>query len=100
MHTAAGDQRTITPPVAITTNNIFAAREAALMGLGFAVMPKWFVADDLTHGTLVDVLPDWRAPSLTVNAAYLPAQRQTQRLRLFRDHVAQAIIGIEGIAAP
>ncbi len=100
LHNACGDQVTITPPVAITTNNIFAAHQAALTGLGFAVMPKWFVADDLATGALIDILSDWRAPSLTVNAAFLPAQRQTQRLRLFRDHIAQAITAIDGVAVP
>ena len=94
---ASGETRTIAASVAVSTNNIFAAHTAALMGVGYAVMPRWFVAGDLARGALVDVLPDWRARALTINAAYLPSRRQTRRLALFVDHIAEAIAGIPGV---
>ena len=94
---AQGARTEITPQVAMRTNNIFTAREAALMGVGFAVMPRWMVQEDLDRGTLVDAAPGWHAPELIVNAAFLPAQRQTHRLRLFRGHIARAVRDMPGI---
>lgn len=94
---ADGATRTVAASVAVSTNNIFAAHTAALLGVGYAVMPRWFVAEDLERGALVDVLPAWRARALTINAAYLPSRRQTRRLALFVDHIAKAVSDIPGV---
>ncbi len=93
-----GRRQTVKAAVAFATNNIFAAHKAAQLGIGYAVMPRWFVEDDLAAGRLRDLLPAWRAPALAINAAYLPSRRQTRRLRAFIDHVATAVAGIPGIA--
>lgn len=92
-----GDVETLVGTPVMTTNNIFTARKAAQMGIGFAVMPKWFIAEDLKTGALVDALPEWRAPSLTITASYLPARRQPQRLQQFYAHIASAISDMVGI---
>lgn len=91
---------TITGEPVLTTNNIFASYRAVKAGLGIAVMPKWFVAADLADGSLVDLLPTWRAPALALNAAYLPSKWQPRRLRLFKAHVEQAIQNTDGILSP
>ena len=80
--------------VVLRTDNIFALREAALRGRGYAVLPRWMVADDLARGKLLDSLPSWRAPELSVTAAYLPRQRGTARLQAFRDHMAEALLDL------
>ena len=84
--------------MAFATNNIFAAHKAALLGIGYAVLPRWFVEEDLAAERLRDPLPAWRAPEFAINAAYLPSRRQTRRLRAFIDHIATAVAGIPGIA--
>ncbi len=99
LNTSAGETHHVTPNTPIATNNIFSAYEAAKMGTGFAVMPRWFVQSDLQSGALIDILPEWRAAALPINAAFLPAQRQTRRLRLFREHMQTAVTAIEGITA-
>ncbi|MEM7283745.1 MAG: LysR substrate-binding domain-containing protein, partial [Pseudomonadota bacterium] len=81
------------------TNNIFALKEAVLMGLGAAVMPHWFVAKNLTSGDLINLLPNWHAPALDINVAYLPNRYQTKRLRAFLQSLEKAIPEIEGIEA-
>lgn len=88
---------TIRPPVPMQTNNMFALKEAALMGLGAAVMPRWFVASELGSGALVDVLPTWRAPSLDVQVAYLPGRYQTLRLSSFLAVLREQIPCIDGV---
>ncbi|MEJ6401521.1 LysR family transcriptional regulator [Yoonia sp. 2307UL14-13] len=88
---------TVIPPIAITTDNIFLAQQAALSGIGFAVMPKWLVADALAAGALIDVLPHWRAESLPLNLAFIAAPRQTKRFDLFRTAMVHAVADIDGI---
>lgn len=89
----------IGPEVAVSTNNIFALHRAALMGTGAAVLPLWFVEDDLKAGRLVDILPGWRAPTLTINIAYLPGRHQPIRLKKFVDHLYEGIAGLPGFVA-
>jgi DNA-binding transcriptional LysR family regulator len=92
-------QTVIQPPLRMQTNNIFALKEAALMGLGMAVLPHWFIAEELKRGLLVDLLPKWRAPSLDIQVAYLSGRYQTQRLRCFIEVLKQRVPMIEGIEA-
>ncbi len=92
-----GRAQTLRPPVALTTSNILTAHRAVLAGAGLAVMPRWLVAEALAQGQLVDVLPQWRAAQLPLQLAYLPAHRQTRRLRAFLDYLAEAKPQIPGL---
>ena len=94
-----GGTHMLTPNVALSTNNIFALHRAALMGAGFAVLPRWFVADDLAAGRLVDLLPEWRAATLTVHIAYLPSRRRPRRLTLFLEALEAGFAEIPGIGS-
>ncbi|WP_119166807.1 LysR family transcriptional regulator [Algihabitans albus] len=93
-----GETVTLAARIALSTDNIFAAYSAVRMGLGYAVLPRWLVEADLESGALLDLLPAWRAPALTINAAYRPMRRQTRRLQLFLEHTAAAVAAIAGIA--
>ncbi|MEO1016424.1 MAG: LysR family transcriptional regulator [Pseudomonadota bacterium] len=93
----SGRTVTISASVAITTNNMLAARTAAKLGVGYAVMPRWFVEASLRKGALIDLLPDWRASALAINAAFQPSRRQTRKLRAFIDHIATQIARVPGI---
>ncbi|HEY9737018.1 MAG TPA: LysR family transcriptional regulator [Trichocoleus sp.] len=93
----AGEAVVITPSVQMTTNNIFVLRRAAVAGLGAAVLPRWFVEEDLKNRQLVNVLPGWQAPKLTIHAAYLPGRRQPRRLRSFLEILRNSVCKIPGI---
>ncbi len=88
---------TLTPDVSFSTNSIFAQHRAALNGVGFAVLPRWFVEADLQAGRLIDLLPDWRAETLPINAAFMPARFQPRRLSLLLDQLAAEVPRIPGI---
>ena len=90
----------IEPPIRLSTNNIVALREAVSMGLGMAVLPRWFINDELRSGSLAEVLPHWRAPSLPIRIAYLPGRHQPRRLRVFLDFLSDAVAKIDGITPP
>ncbi|MEO0768137.1 MAG: LysR family transcriptional regulator [Cyanobacteria bacterium J06649_4] len=87
----------ITPPSRMTTNNISAVRQATLSGLGWAVMPRWFVEHELNSGQLVDLLPMWRAPTLSIRLASLPGRHRPRRLQRFLDVLKTAVPAIPGI---
>ncbi|MEO0369486.1 MAG: LysR family transcriptional regulator [Pseudomonadota bacterium] len=88
---------TIKPDVKMQTNNIFALKQAVDMGVGMAVMPKWFIANELASGELVDLLPKWRAQSLDIHICYLPGRHQSKRLKTFIKVIGKEIPEIEGI---
>ena len=94
---SAGQRISLAPEVRLSTNNIFALHRAALRGIGIAVMPRWFVAEDLAAGRLVDLLPDWRAATLTLNAAFLPVRYQPRRLMLFLETLAGELATVPGL---
>ncbi|MGB3293652.1 MAG: LysR family transcriptional regulator [Phormidesmis sp.] len=87
----------VSPPVQMNTNNIFALRQAVLAGLGIAVMPRWLISDELEKGTLVDFIPKWRAPKLTIYAASLPERHRPRRLHRFIERLKAEIHHIPGI---
>lgn len=82
-----------------TSDNLFVIKQAACKGIGFAVMPRWLVAEELAAGVLLDLLPDWRAPSLSITAAYAPARQQTLRLRVFLEAMQAAVAATSTPAA-
>ncbi len=84
------------PALKTTTNNIFALKELVMMGLGMAVMPKWFIDDELSNKQLINLLPKWQAPALDVHIAYLPARYQPLRLRAFTQLIINEFSCIPG----
>ncbi|MEM1368270.1 MAG: LysR family transcriptional regulator [Cyanobacteria bacterium P01_H01_bin.15] len=92
-----GKQVLVTPVVQMNTNNIMALHKAALGGLGAAVLPRWFIEEDLAQQRLIDVLPQWRAAKLTINLVTLPWRYQLQRLRCFLEFLRVEVLQIPGI---
>ncbi len=69
------------------SNNGQALREAALKGLGLILMPRVLLADNLKHGTLVEVLHDFHPSPRPVNAVYPRERQTTPRLASFVDYL-------------
>ncbi|OZI45842.1 LysR family transcriptional regulator [Bordetella genomosp. 5] len=82
-HVASGD--TVTFPIAprLSTDGLYAARTAALLGVGAGIVSAWAVADELAEGRLVQLAPEWRAAPLAVHLVYPPARFYPARLRRF-----------------
>lgn len=71
-------------------NSSLAIRDAALQGLGLALLPLVYVDDALRSGELVDALPGWKGEPQAVYAVY-PAHRESScKLRLFIDFLIDA----------
>lgn len=96
-HRVTGENERIALRPVMSTDNLFALRSAALLGLGVCVGSAWMLADDIAQGRLVHVAPDWHAAPLPVYIAYPHARFYPSRLlrfvALMRDAVAPAIQG-------
>ena len=67
----------------LATDSLYAAREAARLGLGAALLSGWSVRQDIIEGRLVHLLPRWRGPALPVQLLYPNPPAPTTRLRYF-----------------
>lgn len=74
-----------------STDNLYALRSAALRGLGACVASSWILADDLAQGKLLQLVPDWQAPSLPVFVIYPYARFYAPKLRRFVDTMRELI---------
>jgi DNA-binding transcriptional LysR family regulator len=73
--------------VAFRSNALHAVRELTVQGAGVAILPEWFVADEVARRALRIVLPEWRSPPVTVVALHRTAQRGEARIRALIDHL-------------
>ena len=53
----------------LAISNPLALRQCALAGMGLALLSRWLISDDLRHGRLVQVLPQYRAAYSDFDAA-------------------------------
>lgn len=70
-----------------SANQLSSLRRQALAGLGIALLPVAFVADELASGELTVVLPDWRTAPEPIHIVYLKQRIVPKRLRSFIDHL-------------
>ncbi|WP_260863970.1 LysR family transcriptional regulator [Citrobacter sp. Marseille-Q6884] len=82
-HSPNNDSRTVNISPRLSTDSIYVARNAALAGLGVAIVSRWMVEEDLAQGRLVELLPDWHAAPLPVHLVYPWARYYPTRLRKF-----------------
>jgi DNA-binding transcriptional LysR family regulator len=73
--------------VAFRSNVIYAVRQLAIEGAGIALLPDWFVQEDVRGGALQILLPDWETDPTVVNATYRAERRGVPRVRAFAQHL-------------
>lgn len=75
--------------------------DAALAGLGLAMLPTWLAGPTISDGRLQPVLEGWRAdlarpgsgvpgalPAGAIHAVYLADRRDSAKVRALTDHLA------------
>ena len=67
----------------LVTNNIYAQTEAALSGIGVAVLPRWFILEDLKAGRLVELSSTLKARSLPISIATAATRSRPRRVDAF-----------------
>ncbi|MEM7016573.1 MAG: LysR family transcriptional regulator [Pseudomonadota bacterium] len=71
----------------VTVNNGEIARNLAVGGLGLALLPQFFVLDQLSSGKLVEVLEGQADSYAGIYAVYPQSRHLTPRVRAFIDHL-------------
>lgn len=74
-------------------------RQAALAGLGVAMLARWLVGGDLRTGALVPVLEDYQvnpgAMEVGLHALYGANRRGSQKIRVFVDLLAEHLAQVD-----
>lgn len=72
---------------AMCADNGEVLRDAAVRGLGIALLPTFIVGPQLQTGELVTILADHAPPDLTLCAIYPPSRHLSAKINLFVDFV-------------
>lgn len=84
----------------LVTENLYATRSAAVLGVGVAILSSWALHEEIKAGRLVQLVPEWQAPSLPIHLVYPPARFYPARLRRFIEIMRVAVPQAFGIAPP
>jgi LysR family transcriptional regulator for bpeEF and oprC len=76
-------------PGKISVNNADAYRACCELGFGLIQMPLYGAAASLERGTLVEVLAEFRPPSMPISVLYPHQLQLTPRVRVFVEWVAE-----------
>ncbi|MGH8779375.1 LysR substrate-binding domain-containing protein [Paraburkholderia sp.] len=77
-------------PCRMTANNTQMLLAAALAGTGIVYGPTFVFGEQIARGTLVELLPEYHASELTIQAVYPSARHVPLKVRHFLDYLAAA----------
>jgi DNA-binding transcriptional LysR family regulator len=86
---SAGNPLTVSVKSRLEVNSPFAAKRAALAGLGFAIMPDFVAAQEIKSGRLVQVLPEYIKNGGGIYAVYPHRRYLPAKVRVLVDYLAQ-----------
>jgi DNA-binding transcriptional LysR family regulator len=72
----------------VATNNGLAEAALAVKGVGIALLPSFYVADELRAGRLKCVLQEWIPQDISIYAVYAERRNLTPKVRAFVDFLA------------
>lgn len=76
---------------AFTCNNGEVLADLAMMGQGITLLPQFIVADALSQGKLMHILPGYNAPDIWLSVFYPSYDRLSAKVSAFTDFIADAI---------
>lgn len=76
---------------AFRANNSLAIRDAAVEGLGVALLPALYVQEALASGRLVRVLPGWRGEAHALYGVYPQHRESSLKVRTLLDYLVEAM---------
>lgn len=83
----------VSPPARLHADNSLALRDAALAGLGVALMPEFYLHEHLLGGRLRPVLEDYTTRPVWIHAVYPSHRHLSSKVRLFVEHVSAQVRG-------
>jgi len=88
-----GEAMTLAVRGSLFSNETAVLRQAALAGAGIALLPTYYVVEDLQRNALVRVLADHEPEPLGIHAVYLSRQHQPQALKRLIEFLAERFAG-------
>jgi DNA-binding transcriptional LysR family regulator len=77
-------------PYRLRVNTITACRIACINGLGVTVLPEYFCHEHIQSGELIQLLPEYETPEISVNLVYTERQLMPKRKKAFIEHLVKA----------
>ena len=68
-------------------NDVLRCKEAAVAGLGIAVLPKFITRDEVKNKQLMPLLADYQFPVISLYAVYPSRQWMPEKLKVFLEHL-------------
>lgn len=84
-------------PAMITTDNASSLLAFTLAGAGIAILPAWLVQDEITKGTLIQLLPDHQFPRQGIYALYPNTRHVPEKVRTFIDFIHERLATLNRI---
>lgn len=91
----SGASREISVDSRLTVDNLIAASQAAVHGLGFAYVPDYTCHRELANGSLREVLADWAPAPGPIHALYPSRRGVTSAVRHLIDFLAERMAKLE-----
>lgn len=82
-----GRESRVPVDIQLRVGTMVGMREAALAGLGLALLPEFVIHEQLANGSLAAVLPDVKAPPVSVNALYRVEAKGSLRIDAVLKHL-------------
>lgn len=91
LHAVAGGEAFAFPiKPRLSTDSLYALKNAALEGVGACIASRWVVADELASGRLLHLAPEWAAPALPIYLVYPHARFYPAKLSRFLEAIRKA----------
>lgn len=94
LHHTSGASQKLTLQPRMSSDGLFAIRNAAVQGMGVCVVSSWALREELAQGTLLHLVPEWQATPLPMYLVYPHAPHYPARLRSFIDNMRAAMPAI------
>jgi DNA-binding transcriptional LysR family regulator len=75
----------------VTADTASTLRAFARQGAGVALLPDWFVREDLANGSLIDALPALRFPPHAIYALYPHTRHVPKKTRCWVDFLKEYV---------
>jgi DNA-binding transcriptional LysR family regulator len=75
----------------LRTNSSEVLRSAVISGMGIGNSPTWLFDEEMKHGTVVRLMPNWESPKSPIHLVSPPQRKHSAKVQAFAEHVVQAL---------
>ncbi|CAM4126815.1 LysR family transcriptional regulator [Bordetella tumbae] len=94
LRNAANEEVEVSVQPRLCCNDFIVLTEAAVRGRGIALLPSVAIYDALRQGQLVQVLPEWRAPTGIVHCIYPSRRGMSPAVRALLNFISERLPGV------